>query len=163
MKQKTSRKHHRQKNFVNFNQNMENSIQPPQHLRPLLPTPNRTVTEPCCMKDRSHGLGKVSGSSSVKGQRSIAQTPPLGHSPGKQWQSHLTLGTAASPALILAPKPSQGDPASSRVGSPPGPLNPHPGEVCNDEQSPQVSGRQRRVPEVVETLCKKKRRLGLGS
>ena len=132
-------------------------------LRSLLPTPDRIVAAPCCMKNSSCDLGNVSGSTFVKGQRSTAQTPPLGRSPGQQRQSHLTLSTAASPALILAPEPSQGDPASARAGSPPGPLNPHPGEVCNDEQSPQVSGRRRRVPEVVETLCKRKTRLELGS
>ena len=59
------------------------------------------------MKDSSHSLDKVSGSTSVKGQRSTAQTPPLGHSPGQQQQSHLTLYTAASPALNLAPELSK--------------------------------------------------------
>lgn len=123
--------------------------------------PDRVVAAPCCMKDSSHGLGKVSGSTSVKGQR--RQPKPLhGRSPGQQRQSHLTLGTAASPALFLAPEPSQGDPASARWAGPWAPQS-HPGEVCNDEQSPQVSGRRRRVPEVVETLCKRKTRLEPGS
>ena len=70
------------------------------------------------MKDSSRGLGEVSGSTSVKGQRSPGQNPRLGHSPGQQQQSHLPLYTAASPALNLAPELSQGDPASVWTGQP---------------------------------------------
>lgn len=70
------------------------------------------------MKGSSHGLGTDSGSTSMEGQRSVAQTPPLGRSPGKQQQSCLTLTLcmATSPTLILDPKPSQGDPVSATAG-----------------------------------------------
>ena len=149
--------------FVSFNQNMENSVQPPQ-----------PPEAPPCYPRQSSGSTLLHERQQPRPWQAFwlhfceraekhSPNPSMGRSPGQQRQSRLTLSIAASPALFLAPEPSQGDPASAWVGSPPGPLNPHPGEVCNDEQSPQVSGRRRRVPEVVETLCKRKTRLEPGS
>lgn len=59
----------------------------------------------------------VSGSISMEGRRSIAQTPPLAQVPGKQQQSRLTLCSHGhKPNTHPGPKLSQGDPVSATTG-----------------------------------------------
>lgn len=92
--------------------------QPPQ--KPHLP---KTITAaPCCMKGSSHGLGTVSGSTSMEEQRSIAQTPPLAWSQGKRQQSRLTLCTVMDPTQIRVPSFPKVTLSQPPLGNTPGPL-----------------------------------------